>query len=106
MTAPSKMGRKHKLNYISNGVGRWLAAAERICGYITTIGYYHISVNYFGRSKPLPYHVIFLETKNYCGITKSYKINLTTHFFSLFTLHFSLFTQQKSTLKECFSLLI
>ena len=77
MTAPSEMGRKHTLNYIPNGVGRWFAAAERICGYITTIGYYHISVNYFGRSKPLPYHVIFLETKNYCGITKSYKINLT-----------------------------
>ena len=27
MTAPSKMGRKHKLNLISHGVGRWLAAA-------------------------------------------------------------------------------
>ena len=23
-TAPSKMGRKHELNYISNGVGRWM----------------------------------------------------------------------------------
>ena len=28
MTAPSEMGRKYKLNCISNGVGRWLAAAE------------------------------------------------------------------------------
>ncbi len=30
MTAPSEMGRKHKLNYISNGVGRRLAAAVRL----------------------------------------------------------------------------
>ena len=38
MTAPSKMGRKHELNCISNGVGRWLAAAEGINEYITGIG--------------------------------------------------------------------
>ena len=30
MTAPSKMGRKHKLNLISHTVGRWLAAAVRL----------------------------------------------------------------------------
>ena len=38
MTAPSKMGRKYKLNYISNGVGRWLAAAVVINENITAFG--------------------------------------------------------------------
>ena len=36
------MGRKHKLNYISNSVGRWLAAAEETYKNITVIGYYQI----------------------------------------------------------------
>ena len=45
MTAPSKMGRKHKLNYISNGVGRWLAAAEQTNENIIVNGYYQIEFN-------------------------------------------------------------
>ena len=45
MTAPSKMGRKHELNCISNGVGRWLAAAVVINGYMAVIGCYQIEFN-------------------------------------------------------------
>lgn len=36
--APSEMGRKYKLNCISNGVGRWLAAAKRISENKTAFG--------------------------------------------------------------------
>ena len=46
MTAPSKMGRKHELNYISNGVGWWLAAAVEINENKTAIGCYQINDYY------------------------------------------------------------
>ena len=36
----AKVGALHELNYISDGVGRWLAAAVEICEYITTNGCY------------------------------------------------------------------
>ena len=38
------MGRMHKLNYISNGVGRWLAAAEEINQNIIVNGCYQIEM--------------------------------------------------------------
>ena len=46
MTAPSNMGRKHELNYISNGVGWWLAAAVEINENKTAIGCYQINDYY------------------------------------------------------------
>ena len=36
------MGRKNELNLIYHTVGRWLAAAEEINGYMTVIGRYQI----------------------------------------------------------------
>ena len=39
------MGRKHELNCISNGVGRWLAAAVVINVYMAVIGCYQIEFN-------------------------------------------------------------
>ncbi len=45
MTAPSEMGRKYKLNCISNGVGRWLAAAKRISENKTAFGCCQIEFN-------------------------------------------------------------
>ena len=63
------MGRKHKLNYISNDVGRWLAAAEQANKNKTAFGWYQIEfninrgcpwiwvyINFFAdRGEPCPY---------------------------------------------------